>query len=365
MTAAGAIALMAFAVTILAPPSVPSPPAVLSAEIAAAPKAIAALGLEAVWALQSTGAGLADPHAVFNTPVRHAQGCNGCRLDANGVDFYITGANNLKNWDFSNFEVLLDGDITVHCTNCRFKARPDKGFALGAGQSAGGNPNWKCVHCYVDATAYDVPAGEGPIKWTGSGDEEWDYTYWSDSSRDHIQHSGTGSLIISWNYFGAVCIGTPGRGHGGAHCENIHIYAPTYIDHTFFDYRHTARRETAPITSFVFPQANLGPITVKIDSSIFAGTSEPSTVPKCHDLDAAATADASRHCSDYSGGLPWMIQTAAGKGGDISFTLTNSALSRGKAGFVASSDGDGHRTAISASGNYNLDSGAPLGARLP
>jgi hypothetical protein len=251
------------------------------------PAAVTALGLHAVYVLNSTGSGLTGA-ALTNTPTSHAQSCT-CNLDPNGIDFYVTGSSALLNWDFSaGYEVHFENDQTSSCGNCKFKARNDRGAAVDISQNGDNAVNVTFNDSFFDDTVYYAPGGESPIKINGHGNVTFNRDYHTASTRGQITMGGTGTLTISYNYFGGVAMGTGGLGWGGFHAETIHPQAgTTLVDHTLIDYTATAAAETSGNTGFFNAQTvnSGGSVTFALTNSILKGTNAPSTIPNCHALD--------------------------------------------------------------------------------
>ena len=183
---------------------------------ASMPASVIAAGLQSVWNLRNT-AGLSHP--ATNTPGATAlpAGAALASYVSAGVTYHevlVIGSCTFTDWDFTGYEVHVNGNIIVDFTNCRF--RYNGGYLLPFSGQSGGAPTVTCANCEFDGTG-TLGQNESNVE-IFNGSFSAANSWFHDPAVDSITMLSSGTCALTSCYFRA-----PGKGSiSTSHLECIH-----------------------------------------------------------------------------------------------------------------------------------------------
>ena len=231
----------------------------------------------------------------------------------------VTASVRLVGWDFTGYEVDVDGPASLSLVDARF-ANPGLFRLMAVGSDKPGAAV-SCSYCELDETALKPLFEAGVVVAAGSR-LHTDHTRWRgapndyasvfgdfESERDHILAPGVDGVV-------------------GAHLEAFHVYGGrTMITEDMFDFRADRGRIPGAFTAFVFPEGGASHPDVSIRRSILLGTRQV--------------------------GMNYAFQASKAK-----LTLTGNAIDVGTSGYWALAPDS---TDLSQSGNVDYETGRPAG----
>ena len=296
------------------------------------PASVIAAGLQAVWDLRTT-AGTNAP--LVNTPAGTPGNLPAvCSVGVYGQNAVLCtgtgGTYDLSNWDFTGYNLVLDGTGTFTGTNNKFTNQGGI-YNVGIGTRSGA-PTVNFTHCSFDG------GGPGPgnssLLYILAGAVSVSTSHFYGSMGDPVIAEGT-SYTSSNNYYE-----WPGQSttQGSYHLETIYVGGSTMASMTYdlSDMRAANVAPTNGVTGFLFNSSNSSG-TITIQSCILIG---------------AANSGASQTMNLYASQI----------GTNTPYTLTlnffNNVWQKGSSGYNAVI-GNG-TTNVTESGNIDFDTSAAI-----
>jgi hypothetical protein len=175
----------------------------------------------------------------------------------------VTRSASFSGWDFTGYEVDVEGPAQVTIRNARF-ANPT-GFRLLSVGAGNAGASVSCSHCEFDGEGLK-PLFEAGVLVAAGSRLATDHSRWRRAPNDF------GSVFGDFHSQNDV-VEAPGvNGRPDAHLEAFHVYSgQTSFIADMFDFRNHGHIPGA-FTAFVFPEGVKASPTVTIRGSVFRGT---------------------------------------------------------------------------------------------
>lgn len=310
---------------------------VVSITASAYPASVRALNLQAVYDLQTTGAGLANA-SLLATPASSGAGQNlpsGSSVDSQNVFLTQTaGTYTISNVDFTGRTVYVDGNVTVTFNNCRFGVGPYFTIAFAFNNSA------FTPTVYVNDCDFNMAGASGVFEAPIYGKVNFiaRRCRFYDSPGNAMSTPG-GSWDIQNCLFWRL-----GRNPGSKHLDCIgHLYSGTAIIRRNL----VLINPTVPAgtwksgggwTGYFFPETTLGDITWEMSENVLVGAALSGNGGYLADKAVFAV-----QCSNKSG------YQNTGK-------FINNAMDAGTSGYIVASGG----ATVVGYGNRDYDTNVPF-----